>query len=94
MSCRARYQSRSKKGQPTGGIAPAGWVWPAPRRGSSHIADARQGALAGGQYWDFGSVMRSGFGLAALAQPEARAVHLQDMHVVGQAVGDGAGQAL
>ena len=36
----------------------------------------------------------SGFGFAALAEPEALAVHLEDLDVVGQAVEDGAGQAL
>ena len=38
--------------------------------------------------------MRSGLVHAALAQSEAFAVHLEDMHVVGQSVEDGAGQAL
>ena len=37
--------------------------------------------------------MISGFRLAALAEPEALAVHLEDVDVVGQAVEDGAGQA-
>ena len=57
------------------------------------IADARQGALAAGQFGVALMVLLSGFGLAALAQAEAVAVHLQDMHMVGQPVEDGAGQA-
>jgi hypothetical protein len=38
--------------------------------------------------------MISGFGLAALTEPEALAVHLENVDVVGQAVEDGARQAL
>jgi len=35
----------------------------------------------------------SALGFAALAQAEAFAVHFQDMHVAGQAVQNGTGQA-
>jgi hypothetical protein len=35
----------------------------------------------------------SGFGLAALAQAEAVAVHLKNVHMMGEPIEDGAGQA-
>jgi hypothetical protein len=35
----------------------------------------------------------SGFGLAALVEPEAFAVHFQDINVVCQSVEDGAGDS-
>ena len=59
-----------------------------------HMPDACQGALAEGQFmWARGS-WRSGVGCAALTEPEALAVHFEDVDVVGQAVEDGARQAL
>ena len=66
-----------------------------PRLGTRalQIADACQGAgrrpallIAG--LWS------SGLGFTALAQPEAFAVHFEDMHVMGQAVQNGAREAL
>jgi len=58
-----------------------------------HVADARQGALAAGQFWGALMGVLSGFGFAALAQAEAVAVHLKDVHMMGEPVEDGAGQA-
>ena len=57
------------------------------------IADARQGALAAGQFWGALMGVLSGFGLAALAQAEAVAVHLKNVHMMGEPIEDGAGQA-
>lgn len=59
-----------------------------------HIADARQGALGGAQSGLGLLIIRSVSGHLALLQAEAFALHFQDMHMVGQAVEDGACQAL
>ena len=62
-----------------------------PRLGACalHIANACQGALAGGQLF---SVF--GFGFSAFAQTEAFAVHFENVNVVREPVEDRAGQAL
>ena len=57
------------------------------------MADARQGALAEGQFRGCRSVLSSALCFAVLAKPKAFAVHLEDLYVVGQAAKDGAGEA-
>ena len=61
------------------------WFGSGPRLVASapQIADARQGALAAGQFWGALMGVLSGFGLAALAEAEAVAVHLKDVHMMG-----------
>lgn len=81
----------SKMGQRAGEIVRSGGSLRL-RACAFQIANARQGALAEGL--GAGAPRISGRGRAALTQPEAITVHLKDVHVVGKAVEDGAGQAL
>ncbi len=81
---------------PLPGVIPGHGRWFGMRLGARgvHMPDACRGALAEGQFMGSCVVSGSGIALAALTEPEAFTVHLEDVDVVGQAVEDGARQAL
>ena len=87
-------QSRSKTGQLSGGIILGGAGLGAPWGVRFQVAGARQGALGEGQFLGDWSGFGSGFRLAPLPEPEALAVHFENVDVVGQAVENCAGVAL
>ena len=82
------------------GLSPSPWEGPACDAACPQQADAA--ARAGGTCgptgssvgWVVGSVRRRGLTPAALVEPVALAIHLEDVDVVGEAVEESAGEAL